>query len=438
MSNLKAKEVREFVRKARTKSAPGMNGLSYKLYKNCPLVLGELTVLLQRVWKENLIPQDWCLADGIQIPKEKNSVGIGNFRPISLLNVEGKIFFGVIARRMTNFLMDNGLIDTSVQKAGIPGFPGCLEHAQMIWNSIRTAKQDKSELHVVWLDLANAYGSVPHDLIYRSLDFFYIPGKIKVLLQKYFGSALMRFTTQRYTTNWQSLEIGIVMGCVISPLLLIMCMEMLLRGAKDATEGEIVDGGIVLPPMKAFMDDVTTFTESRTGKELLLQRLNDLFEWCRVKAKPKKCRSLSIVHGQVKEIHFSIGGDQIPTVKEQPVKSLGRWYSIPLTDRHRGTEIEKTAKEGLIAINETDLPGKLKARIFQHGLLPRLLWPLQIYEVTLTRVEAIQRYVNKCLRKWLRVPLSFTTVGLYSRSAKVQRPLSSVVDEFKAGKVRLH
>jgi len=158
MSNLKAKEVREFVRKARTKSAPGMNGLSYKLYKNCPLVLGELTVLLQRAWKEDLIPQDWCLADGIQIPKEKNSVGIGNFRPISLLNVEGKIFFGVIARRMTNFLMDNGLIDTSVQKAGIPGFPGCLEHAQMIWNSIRTAKQDKSEQHVVWLDLANAYG----------------------------------------------------------------------------------------------------------------------------------------------------------------------------------------------------------------------------------------------------------------------------------------
>ena len=90
MSNLKAKEVREFVRKARTNSASGMNGLSYKLYKNCPLVLGELMVLLQRAWKEDLIPQDWCLADGIQIPKEKNSVGIGNFRPISLLNVEGQ------------------------------------------------------------------------------------------------------------------------------------------------------------------------------------------------------------------------------------------------------------------------------------------------------------------------------------------------------------
>ena len=56
-----------------------------------------------------------------------------------------------------------------------------------------------------------------------------------------------------------------MMGYVISPLLFIVCEEMLLRGAKDATKGEMVGGGIVLPPMKAFMDDVTTLAESRSG-----------------------------------------------------------------------------------------------------------------------------------------------------------------------------
>ena len=55
----------------------------------------------------------------------------------------------------------------------------------------------------------------------------------------------MRFTTQRYTINWQALEVGIMMGCVISPFIFIMCMEMLLRGAKDLAEGEVLDGGIV-------------------------------------------------------------------------------------------------------------------------------------------------------------------------------------------------
>ena len=92
-SGIKLKEVRDFVHKARAGSAPGLNGISYNLYKNCPHVLRKLTVLLQQAWKKAIVPQEWCLADGIWIPKEMQSKDITNFRPISLLNVEGKIFF---------------------------------------------------------------------------------------------------------------------------------------------------------------------------------------------------------------------------------------------------------------------------------------------------------------------------------------------------------
>ena len=100
-SGIKLKEVRDFVHKARAGGAPGLNGISYKLYKNYPRVLRKLTVLLQKAWKKGIVPQEWCLADGIWIQKEMQSRGITNFRPISLLNVEGKIFFGVLAHRMT-------------------------------------------------------------------------------------------------------------------------------------------------------------------------------------------------------------------------------------------------------------------------------------------------------------------------------------------------
>ena len=50
----------------------------------------------------------------------------------------------------------------------------------------------------------------------------------------------------------------------------------------------------------------------------------------------------------------------------------------------------------------------------------------------------IQRLVSKHLSNWIGVPPSFTFIGLYSRSAKVQLPSSSIVDEFKAGRVRFH
>ena len=51
------------------------------------------------------------------------------------------------------------------QEGGISCVPGCIEHAFSIWETIQEAKQNKIDLSVVLLDLANAYGSVPHMLI---------------------------------------------------------------------------------------------------------------------------------------------------------------------------------------------------------------------------------------------------------------------------------
>ena len=118
---------------------------------------------------------------------------------------------------------------------------------------------------------------------------------------------------------------------------------------------------LTLPPSRAFMDDITILVPSKIATDGLLQRYYDLFTSVRMKDKPKKSRSLSLVGGSVRKIHFKIGGDTIPTVGEKPVKSLRRLYSIPLTDRHRGTEVQKVALKGFKSIDKTCLPGKMKA-----------------------------------------------------------------------------
>ena len=235
------------------------------------------------------------------------SKGITNFRPISLLNVKGKIFFEVLARRMTTFLMSNPYIKTSVQKAGIPGFHGCLEHSQMIWNAILSAKRDKTELRVIWFDLAKAYSSVPHHLIQMALEFFNFPSKVGEIIMKYFNSAFMKFTVKDYTNKWQALEIGIMMGCVISPLLFVLTMELILRGAANTPKGEMKNEHLNLPPSSAFMDDITILVPFQIAADGLLQRYYNLFTWVRMKAQPKKSRSLSLVGGSVREMHFKIG-----------------------------------------------------------------------------------------------------------------------------------
>ena len=94
---------------------------------------------------------------------------------------------------------------------------------------------------------------------------------------------------------------------------------------------------MTFPPSRAFMNDITILILSKIAANGLLQRHCDLFTWARMKTKPKKSQSLSLVRGSVRVIHFKTGGATIPTVREKPVKSLGHLYSIPLTD-HRDPE----------------------------------------------------------------------------------------------------
>ena len=428
---IKEKEVDEFVRKARAKSAPGGDGVSYKVFKYCDGLRHILFELLRDLWEDKELVEGWCRAEGVYLPKEQNAEKIEQFRPISIISVACKIFMGILAKRTVAYLQSNGYVDESVQKAGVPGIPGCIEHASMIWDAIQEAKKTKGSLNVVWLDLANAYGSVPHELLMKAMDFFYIPEEVQGIMREYYNNFQMRFSTEDFTTDWHRLEIGIAAGCTISVIWFILVMEMLLRSA-DCSEEEAK----VRSPKKAFMDDVTLLTKDVDTMERVLTRLDELITWSRMKFKAKKSRSLTIQKGRQKQQKFTIAGEQMPTVKEQPVKSLGRWYAGTLSDRSRGVAIMKQAEDGLKAIDQTKLPGKYKLWCLQFALYPRLAWPLTMYEVALSRVEMIERKCNIYIRKWLGLPRITNTSALYRQKGALQLPLASIVEIYKAGKIR--
>ncbi|KAK3552400.1 hypothetical protein QTP86_011630 [Hemibagrus guttatus] len=118
-------------------------------------------------------------------------------------------------------------------------------------------------------------------------------------------------------------------------------------------------------------------------------------------------------------------------VQERPVKSLGNWYMADLNDKQSVRDIIQvdtwmTEKSGL--------PGKYKAWGYQHGVVPRLLWPLLVYEVSVSTVEGLERKINTYLRRWLVAPRSFCFIGLNSTGSKLQLPVTSVLEEYKATK----
>ena len=62
----------------------------------------------------------------------------------------------------------------------------------------------------------------------------------------------------------------------------------------------------------------------------------------------------------------------MPTIAEDPVKSLGRLYANSLNDRHEGIKIQELAEDGLRKIDMTYLPGRFKVCCMQNALFPHV------------------------------------------------------------------
>ena len=98
--------------------------------------------------------------------------------------------------------------------------------------------------------------------------------------------------------------------------------------------------------------------------------------------------------------------------------------------------IMQQAEHGLKAIDRTKLPGKHKIWCLQFAPYPRLAWPLTIYEAASSRVESTERTCNTYNTKWLGLPRTINTPSLYRQKGTLQLPLTSIVEIYKAGKVR--
>ncbi|KAJ3610492.1 hypothetical protein NHX12_022584, partial [Muraenolepis orangiensis] len=392
MSELQLKEVREVVRKARASSAPGPSGTSYKVYKYCPKLLLRLWYILRVFWRRGRIPDQWRVAEGVWIPKEENSTQLDQFRIISLLCVEAKVFFSAVSKRLCTYLAENNYIDTSVQKGGISGMPGCLEHTGVVTQLIREARENKGNLSVLWLDLENAFGSIPHKLVQFTLTKHHVPSRCRDLIADYYSNFRMRVSSGEITSSWHNVEIGIITGCTISVTLFSLAMNMLTKSAEPECRGPRTNSGQRQPPIRAFMDDLTVMTESVPGCRWILKGLEELVEWARMRFKPAKSRSMVLRKGKVVDkFRFNIADTAIPSISEKPVKSLGKVFDCSLRDT---TSIQSTCTEldgWLKSVDKSGLPGKFKAWVYQHGILPRILWPLLVYAVPISTVETLER-----------------------------------------------
>jgi len=104
-------------------------------------------------------------------------------------------------QRTWKFHANNKYTDTSVQEGNIPGFSNYFEHTREMTKLLHEAIINHKDLTVVWLDLANAYGYIPHQLIQVTMHQYYIQDRVSNLFINYFNNIHIRFSSNRFTTT---------------------------------------------------------------------------------------------------------------------------------------------------------------------------------------------------------------------------------------------
>ena len=435
----------------RNKSSPGLNAVPYKVYKKCTQVSSFLFKIFASCLKHEIVPLQWRYALEIFIPKVNppSPSNIKDFRPIALLNVEGKLFFSLVSKQLEKHIITNNkFVNTSVQKGCIERIPGCWEHMSMVWSALKEARQNKSSVSNIWLDIANAYGSIPHRLIFFALERYGVANKWITIIKNYYAGLYTKSFSHSAPSIWHQHFRGIFAGCTVSIILFLAGINIIIEYTLTSTASNfILSSKVSLPLVRAFMDDLNLMSTSVTGTQNLLSKCTKALSWAGMSFRADKSRSAIILKGKslnttpfkVKEpstpSDFSC---YIPSLQSKPVKFLGRIIDGSLTDRKSIKELEDKLSMGLKAIHKSHFTGSQKLWFLQHLLIPKVQWTLLIYEVSITCASILERKISMYIRKWLNIHPSTTDISLYSPISPCPLPLKSLTSILKSSKISGH
>ena len=98
----------------------------------------------------------------------------------------------------------------------VDGVPGCSEHHLKLLSIVREAQRRRKSVCVGWLDLANVFGSVHHDLITFSLAHYNAPQQMTQLVSKLYSGLSAVISTKSWTTVPIHLQLGVYQGDPLS------------------------------------------------------------------------------------------------------------------------------------------------------------------------------------------------------------------------------
>lgn len=259
-SPITKEELDKAISKLKTNKSPGSDGYPNEWYK---IFRQEISSLLLESFNWTLkhaeIPPSWNEAVISVIPKEgRNKEYCESYRPISVLNVDYKLFTSIISKRLEHLLPE--LVDGD-QTGFIKGRQ-TQDNIRRTIQLIDTINKQKTSAVLISLDAEKAFDRVSWPFLFSVLERMGFSSQFIKCIQALYNEPTARIKINGTLTDHFTLYRGTRQGCCLSPTLFALFMEPLAQEIRQNDELKGITIAQEEHKIGLFADDIVTYLKN--------------------------------------------------------------------------------------------------------------------------------------------------------------------------------